>query len=150
MNKRGNDESQGLRNSTRKRAKGKTRTKINTAAAAEDWEKAHSQGDDYGPNNEDDDATNVATDEGVDVTNDDWYWDQKFQTWVFTGSRKPRKRDLTNKVARNWVLGMRRNWDTVKMTKLLEKITITREHISTVRTPLFTRKICLPCVLTLT
>jgi hypothetical protein len=146
--KRGNDESQDLRNSTGKRAKVKTVKKLHTAAGEADWEETQSQEDDYGYYNEEDDATTVATDEGEDVTNDDWYWDQKFQTWVFTGSRKPRKRDLTNKVARNWLLGMRRNWDTVKMTKLLEKITITREHISTVRTPLFTRKICLPFVLT--
>ena len=138
MKKRGNDESKGMKNSTRKRAKVKNLKKLHTAVAQADWEEDQSQADDYSYYNAEDDATKEATDEGADDTNDEWYWDQKFQTWVFTGSRKPRKRDLSNKVAKNWLLGMRRNWDTIKMTKLLEKITITREHISKVRNPLFT------------
>jgi hypothetical protein len=95
--KRGNDESKDQRNSTGKCAKVQTLKKLHQAAAGADWDEGQSQGDDYGYYNEEDDATNEATDEGVDVTNDDWYWDQKFQTWVFTGSRKPRKRDLVTK-----------------------------------------------------
>jgi hypothetical protein len=148
MQKRGIDGSEGTMNTTRKRAKCKTMKETHTAAYAQGWEEAHSQAGDFDPDNEDYDVTNEATEEGVDVVNDEWYWDQKFQTWVFTGSKKPRKRDLTNKVERNWVLGMRRNWDTVKQAKLLEKITITREQLSTVRTRSFTMKTFVPIVLT--
>ncbi len=148
MHKRVIDDSNGPMNSTLKRAKRKTMKETHTAAAAVVWEDSHSQASDYDPDNEEYDATNVATEEGGDVNNDEWYWGQKFQTWVFTGSKKPRRRDLTNKVEKNWVLGMRRNWDTVKQAKLLEKITITREHLSTVRTRFFTMKTFVPFVLT--
>ena len=68
------------------------------------------------------------------MNNDEWYWDQKYMTWVFTGSKRIRKRDLTNKAEKNWVLGMRRNANTEKQAKLVEKITITREHLSSVPT----------------
>jgi hypothetical protein len=49
-------------------------------------------------------------DEGTEWNNEEWYWDQKYCTWVFTGSKRIRRRDLTNKLERNWILGMRRNW----------------------------------------
>jgi hypothetical protein len=149
LQKRGYEVGNGTINYSVKRAKSATIKKTNTAAAAYTWEEPYgSVPGDHETQNEDYDDTDMATDEGVDLNKDDWYWDEKFQTWVFTGSKRPRKRDLTNKVERNWVLGMRRNWDTAKQAKLLEKITITREHLSTVRTPFFNDAPVVPFVLT--
>ena len=148
MQKRGIDGSEDTMNTTRKRAKGKPMKEPQTTAYDDGWEEANYKAGYFDPDNEEYDVTNEATKEGVDGMSDDWYWDQKFQTWVFTGSKKPRKRDLTNKVERNWVLGMRHNWDTVKQAKLVEKITITREHLSTVRTRSFTMTTFVPIVFT--
>ena len=149
MQKRGYEVGDGTIVSTAKRAKTTTIKKTKTTNAARTWEETYySDGCAHDTHNEDYDDTDMATDEGVDVNDDNWYWDEKFHTWVFTGSKRPRKRDLTNKVERNWILGMRRNWDTDKSAKLLEKITITREHLSTVRTPFFNDAPVVPFVLT--
>jgi hypothetical protein len=72
-------------------------------------------------------------DEGTEWNNDEWYWDQKFSTWVFTGSKRIRRRDLTNKLERNWILGMRRNWNTAKKNTMVEKITVKRDNMTMVR-----------------
>ena len=149
LQKRGYEIGDGTIGSSVKRAKSTTVKKTKTTAAASPWEETYySDAGDHDTHNEDFDVKYMATDEGGDVSNDNWYWDDKFQTWVFTGSKRPRKRDLTNKVERNWILGMRRNWDTNKQAKLLEKITITREHLSTVHTPFFNDAPVVPFVLT--
>jgi hypothetical protein len=64
---------------------------------------------------------------------DHWYWDATYNTWVYTAPKRVRKKDLSNKMLKNWRLGMRRNSNSVKKDKLLKKITITRANISTVR-----------------
>jgi hypothetical protein len=72
-------------------------------------------------------------DEGTEWNNNEWYWDQNFSTWVFTGSKRIRRRDLTNKLERNWILGMRRNWNTAKKTAMVDKITVKRDNMTMVR-----------------
>ncbi len=75
--------------------------------------------------------------EGAEWNPDEWYWDAKYRTWVFTGSKRIRKKDLSNKMEKNWTLGMRRNSDSVKKDKVVEKITIKRDNVSTVRIFIF-------------
>ena len=118
LRKRGYDDTGGNGKTTHKRAKSITLMKNTSAPDAPIGE-----------------ATSTVTEEdGGVMNNDEWYWDQKYMTWVFTGSKRIRKRDLTNKAEKNWVLGMRRNANTEKQAKLVEKITITREHLSSVPT----------------
>ena len=64
--------------------------------------------------------------------NDEWSWDHEFGHWVFTGPswiKRVRRKDLSNKMEKNWRLGMRRNWNTPKKQKMLDKITITRDNM---------------------
>jgi hypothetical protein len=75
--------------------------------------------------------------------NDCWYWDdslgawarwsEKHQTWVHGEAKRVRKKDLTNKMEKNWLMGMRRNWNTDKKDKMVAKITIKRDNLHTVR-----------------
>ncbi len=61
-------------------------------------------------------------------------WCSKYGAWVYAEAKRVRKKDLTNKMEKNWVLGMRRNWNTDKKDKMLEKITIKRNKTETVKT----------------
>ena len=64
--------------------------------------------------------------------NDEWSWDHEFGHWVFTGPsliKRVRRKELSNKMEKNWRLGMRRNWNTPKKQKMLDKITITRDNM---------------------
>jgi hypothetical protein len=45
-----------------------------------------------------------------------------------------RRKDLTNKMEKNWRLGMRRNWNTAKKEKMIAKISITRDNMSLLHT----------------
>jgi hypothetical protein len=63
---------------------------------------------------------------------DEWCWDHELGHWVFTGPswiKRVRRKDLSNKMEKNWRLGMRRNWNTPKKQKMLDKITITRDNM---------------------
>jgi hypothetical protein len=66
--------------------------------------------------------------------NDEWYWDEEYHTWVFHRTKKARPKDLTHKMERNWLLGMRRNWETEKKAKMIDKITIKRNNMNMIRT----------------
>ena len=59
-------------------------------------------------------------------------WDITYGTWVLWEEKRPRKKDLTNKMEKNWLLGMRRNWQTEKKDKMVAKITITRKEMDQV------------------
>ena len=65
---------------------------------------------------------------------EEWFWDEETWNWVYIGPKRIRRKDLTNKMERNWRLGMRRNWNTQKKEKMIAKITITRDNMSLVRT----------------
>ena len=65
---------------------------------------------------------------------EEWFWDEECWNWVYIGPKRIRRKDLTNKMERNWRLGMRRNWNTQKKEKMIDKITITRDNMSLVRT----------------
>ena len=134
LRKRGSDDAGGTGKTTHKRAKRITLTKQTSTPDATIGEVTQSQACDVKPHNRNEETPTVTEEEGGVLNDDEWYWDQKYMTWVFTGSKRARKRDLTNKAERNWVLGMRRNANTEKQAKLVEKITITREHLSSVRT----------------
>jgi hypothetical protein len=67
----------------------------------------------------------------------DYYWDEQYATWVYIGHKRVRRRDLTNKKEKNWALGMRRNWETLKYATMMESITITRDKLDTVRMKYF-------------
>ncbi len=47
-------------------------------------------------------------------------------------TRAVRRKNLSNRMEKNWVLGMRRNWNTDKKAKMIAKMTITRDNIHTV------------------
>ncbi len=68
------------------------------------------------------------------TNSDEWYWDDEYGYWVYIEPKRirRRRRDLTNKMEKNWRLGMRRNWNTAKKAKMLAKITITRDNMSSV------------------
>jgi hypothetical protein len=59
---------------------------------------------------------------------DEWYWNEEYETWVYVEPKRIRPRDLTNKMEKNWLLGMRRNWNTAKKEKMLAAITTTRAN----------------------
>jgi hypothetical protein len=71
--------------------------------------------------------------DGEQWNNAEWYWDEQYNTWVFTGPKRKRRKDLTNKMEKNWLLGMRRNWETDKKAKMVAKITVKRDELHTVR-----------------
>jgi hypothetical protein len=74
------------------------------------------------------------------VDNNEWYWDHEFGNWVYTGPsyiKRIRRKDLSNKMEKNWRLGMRRNWNTPKKEKMLAKITITRDNMNLVITYIY-------------
>ncbi len=77
---------------------------------------------------------NEQAEDGIQWDNDEWYWDEGYQTWVFHRTTKARPKDLTNKMERNWLLGMRRNWETEKKAKMIDKITIKRNNMNMIRT----------------
>jgi hypothetical protein len=64
------------------------------------------------------DAEEVPTDAGIndwgEWNPDEWYWNEEYETWVYVEPKRIRPRDLTNKMEKNWLLGMRRNWNTAK------------------------------------
>ena len=78
------------------------------------------------------DAEEVPTDAGSNDCGewkpDEWYWNEEYETWVYVAPKRIRPRDLTNKMEKNWLLGMRRNWNTAKKDKMLAAITITRAN----------------------
>ncbi len=61
-------------------------------------------------------------------------WSEKYGAWVYGEAKRVRQKDLTNKMEKNWLLGMRRNWNTEKKDKMVAKITIKRNNIDTVET----------------
>ncbi len=106
-------------------------TKVKRSAALRTASESKSSEDsrDDGPQ---DDQTCEEGAEGNAWRTENWYWDQTFSTWVFTGSKRVRKRDLTNELKKNWVLGMRRNWNTAKKAKMVANISIKRDNMSMV------------------
>jgi hypothetical protein len=46
--------------------------------------------------------------------------------------RSVRRKNLSNRLEKNWVLGMRRNWNTDKKAKMIAKMTIKRDKLDTV------------------
>ena len=90
-----------------------------------------------------DNETGTENNEDEDYNMNEWYWDdtigtwarwsEKFQTWVYNETKRVRKKDLTNKMEKNWSMSMRRNFDTAKKDKMIAKITIKRDAIHTVR-----------------
>jgi hypothetical protein len=82
-------------------------------------------------------AETVGFDPGHNEEYDDtnpgkWYWDNHYDSWVHTGPKRVRRKNLSNRMEKNWVLGMRRNWNTDKKAKMIAKMTITRDNIDTV------------------
>ena len=87
--------------------------------------------------------TGTENNDDEDYNMNEWYWDdtigtwarwsEKFQTWVYTETKRVRKKDLTNKMEKNWSMGMRRNFNIAKKDKMVAKITIKRDKINTVR-----------------
>jgi hypothetical protein len=69
---------------------------------------------------------------GETRNDDDYYWDEEYGSWVYMPQKRARRRDLTNKKEKIWKLAMRRNWDTNKNAKMMEKITIKRDELDTV------------------
>ena len=69
---------------------------------------------------------------GETRNDDDYYWDEEYGSWVYMPQKRVRRRDLTNKKEKIWKLAMRRNWDTNKNAKMMEKITIKRDKLDTV------------------
>jgi hypothetical protein len=63
---------------------------------------------------------------------EDYYWDEEYESWVYMPQKRVRRRDLTNKKEKIWKLAMRRNWETKKTAKMMEKITIKRDELDTV------------------
>ena len=63
---------------------------------------------------------------------EDYYWDEEYESWVYMPQKRVRRRDLTNKKEKNWALGMRRNWNTQKHATMMESITIKRDKLDTV------------------
>jgi hypothetical protein len=63
---------------------------------------------------------------------EDYYWDEEYESWVYMPQKRVRRRDLTNKKEKIWKLAMRRNWDTKKNATMMEKITIKRDELDTV------------------
>jgi hypothetical protein len=101
-----------------------------SAALPTAWESKSSE--DSGDDGPQDDQMYAEGAEGNAWRTEDWYWDQKFSTWVFSGSKRVRRKDLTNKLEKNWVLGMRRNWNTAKKAKMVANISIKRDNMSMV------------------
>ena len=67
-----------------------------------------------------------------DVKPGEWFWDNDYASWVHTGPKRVCRKNLSNRMEKNWILGMRRNWDTDKKAKMIAKMTITRDNIDTV------------------
>ena len=74
-------------------------------------------------------ANNEASDEPQPG---EWYWDYDYDTWVHTGTKRVRRKNLSNRLKKLWVLGMRRNWNTDKKAKMIAKMTIKRDKLATV------------------
>ena len=53
--------------------------------------------------------------------------------------KKKRKRNLNNKIEKNWTMAMKRHWDTPQKDKAMELITIKRPELHTVKPPPLTR-----------
>ena len=56
-------------------------------------------------------------DDETETHNNDYYWDEKLQAYVYTGVKRPRKKDMANKMKNNWLMGMKRNCAAAKKKK---------------------------------
>ncbi len=78
---------------------------------------------DAGAKDEQVSASNEQVEDGEQWNNDEWYWDEEYNTWVFTGPKRiTRRKDLTNRMKKKRLLGMRRNWETDKKQRWLLKL----------------------------
>jgi hypothetical protein len=73
-------------------------------------------------------------DDETDTHNANYYWDEQLQAYVYTGGKRPRKKDMSNKMKNNWLMGMKRNCATAKRKKVIAKITVTRANMNMVST----------------
>jgi hypothetical protein len=64
----------------------------------------------------------------------EYYWDEEYQAYVYMGAKRPRRKDMSNKMKNNWLLGMKRNWATTKKNNMLAKITVNRANMNMVST----------------
>jgi hypothetical protein len=46
--------------------------------------------------------------------NETWSWNEEYATWVYHQAKRVRKKNLTNRLSKNWLLAMRRIWNTKK------------------------------------
>jgi hypothetical protein len=73
-------------------------------------------------------------DDETERHNTDYYWDEKLQAYVYTGVKRPRKKDMANKMKNNWLMGMKRNCAPAKRKEMIAKITVTRANMNMVST----------------
>jgi hypothetical protein len=73
-------------------------------------------------------------DDETKTHNTDYYWDEQYQAYVYTGGKRPRKKDMSNKMKNNWLMGMKRNCAPAKRKKMIAKITVTRANMNMVST----------------
>ena len=64
--------------------------------------------------------------------NETWSWNEEYATWVYHQAKRVRKKNLTNRMSKNWLLAMRRIWNTKKKDEILQKLTIKRSEMDTV------------------
>ena len=73
-------------------------------------------------------------DDETETLHADYYWDEQLQAYVYTGVKRPRKKDMANKMKNNWLMGMKRNCGKAKRDKVIAKITVTRANMNMVST----------------
>jgi hypothetical protein len=79
----------------------------------------------------------VVLDENIDSEDDsgkEMQWSEKYGAWVLAEAKRVRKKDLTNSMEKKWRLGISRNWNNTKKDKIIAKVTVKRNNMSTVET----------------
>jgi hypothetical protein len=73
-------------------------------------------------------------DDETEAHSTDYYWDENLQAYVYTGVKRPRKKDMANKMKNKWLMGMNRNCAPAKRKKMIAKMTVTRANMNMVST----------------
>ena len=99
-----------------------------------------------GPQSDGTSASNVEHE--TETHNTDYHWNEEYQAYVYTGPKRTRKKDMSNKFKNKWILGMKRNWVPTKQNKMLAQITVSRANMNMVSTHLHDYISCIVMTMT--
>jgi hypothetical protein len=99
-----------------------------------------------GPQSDGNSASNLEHE--TETHNTEYYWDEEYQAYVYTGAKRTRKKDMSNKMKNNWLLGMKRTWAPTKQKTMFAKITVNRANMNMVRTHIHVYISCIVMTMT--